>query len=213
MEEHVNDRKPRETVHVVGICGSLRPDGYTHRAVEIALQGARERGAETQLIDLKAYDLVFCDGSKTEHERAPGVAQLRQEVHQAQGIILGTPEYHGSYSGVLKNALDLMGFDEFGGKIVGMIGVSGGAMGAANALNSLRLVGRSLHAWVIPLQVSVPQGWKQFDNQGQLKDAVLQDRLKEVGRQVARFSYLHNSQHAQEFLNMWEESPSNPGAD
>jgi len=54
---------------------------------------------------------------------------LREEVKQAHGIILGTPEYLGSYSGVLKNALDLMGFEEFEGKMLGLLGVSGGAMG------------------------------------------------------------------------------------
>ncbi len=47
-------------------------------------------------------------------------ASESEEVAGAQGIILGTPEYHGSFSGVLKNALDLMGFDEFEGKMIGL---------------------------------------------------------------------------------------------
>ena len=55
----------------------------------------------------------------------PGVGKLREEVRAAEGIILGTPEYHGGFSGVLKNALDLMGFDEFEGKMMGLVGVSG----------------------------------------------------------------------------------------
>jgi NAD(P)H-dependent FMN reductase len=48
--------------------------------------------------------------------------------------IAGTPLYHGSYSGVLKNAIDPMGFHEFEDKMVGLVGVSGGRMGAGNAL-------------------------------------------------------------------------------
>jgi multimeric flavodoxin WrbA len=61
-------------------------------------------------------------------------------VRAAQGIILATPEYHGGYSGVLKNALDLMGFEEFEGKVRGLVGVSGGGMGAFGSLNNLRAV-------------------------------------------------------------------------
>ena len=136
---------------------------------------------------------------------------MRREVKQAQGIILGTPEYHGSLSGVLKNALDLMGFDEFQGKMLGLVGVSGGKMGALHALDSLRTIGRALHAWVIPEQVSIPMAWKRFDRQGNLTDRELEERIKEVGRQVARFAYLHSSETAQEFLTMWESAPENPG--
>ncbi|RME86301.1 MAG: NADPH-dependent oxidoreductase [Caldilineae bacterium] len=209
----MNKADTKEVIKVVGIAGSLRPGSLTREAVRLALAGAAEIGARTELIDLREYDLVFCDGTRSEGERAPDVLKLRQKVREAQGIILGTPEYHGSFSGALKNALDLMSFDEFGGKVVGLVGTSGGAMGAVNALNSLRLVGRSLHAWVIPLQVSIAEAWKQFDEQKRLRDDKLAARVREVGRQVARFAYLHHSRQAQDFLRLWEEAPQNPGAE
>ena len=84
--------------------------------------------------------------------------------------ILATPEYHGGSSGVLKNALDLMGFDEFEGKMVGLVGVSGGRMGAVDALNTLRNIGRALHAWVV-----------RWTEQAGIEGA------QEVGRGVERF--------------------------
>ncbi len=208
MNENDN---PGNGVVVVGICGSLRPASYTRMALKIALQGAQEAGARTNLIDLKDYELVFCDGKEDETSYPEDVFKLRREVSEAQGIILGTPEYHGGVSGVLKNALDLMGFDEIEGKMVGLVGVSGGALGAVHALNSLRTVGRALHAWVIPEQASIPQAWKAFDASGGLKDSGLEKRLREVGRQVARFAYLHSSEKAQEFLRAWEGAPENPG--
>jgi NAD(P)H-dependent FMN reductase len=180
-------------------------------AVQIALQGAQEVGAQTRLIDLKEYHLVFCDGKEDESSYPEDVFKLRREVSQAGGIILGTPEYHGSFSGVLKNALDLMGFAEIEGKMIGLVGVSGGALGAINALNSLRTVGRALHAWVVPEQASIPEAWKVFDTSGALHDSALEQRVKAVGRQVARFAYLHTSKHAQEFLRAWEGAPVNPG--
>src|SRR5713226_3989586 len=103
-------------IHIVGISGSLRAGSYTRRAVECALLGAAEAGAETRLIDLRDYHLVF-RVSTDEAGYPDDVLRLRTEVKQAEGVILGTPEYHGSFSGVLKNALDLMGFDEVEGKI------------------------------------------------------------------------------------------------
>jgi NAD(P)H-dependent FMN reductase len=200
-----------ETICIAGICGSLRTGSYTRLALEIALQGAAEVGAETQLIDLAAYDLVFCKGAGDEHAYPEGIHRLRREVQAVQGILLGTPIYHGSFSGVLKNALDLMGFREFEGKMVGLVGVSGGRMGAINALDSLRAIGRVLHAWVIPEQASIPEGWKAFDASGKLKDEELEQRLMELGRQVARFAYLHGSDQTKAFLRAWESAPANPG--
>lgn len=198
-------------IFVVGISGSLRFGSYTRMAIEIALQGANEVGVQTKLIDLRDYDLVFCDGREDESTYPKDVLKLRMTVGNAQGIILGTPEYHGGFSGVLKNALDLMGFDEIEGKMIGLVGVSGGAMGAANALNSLRTIGRSLHAWIIPEQASIPEASKVFDESGKMKNAALEDRVREVGRKVARFAYLHSSEKAQEFLRAWEGAPMNPG--
>jgi NAD(P)H-dependent FMN reductase len=116
---------------VVGISGSIRPGSYTTMAVALALKGAEELKCETKLINLRDYELLFCDGKEDESKFPKGVFRLREDVRQAQGIILGTPEYHGGYSGVLKNALDLMGFEEFEGKMLGLVGVSGGAMGAS----------------------------------------------------------------------------------
>ncbi|HJY05801.1 MAG TPA: NAD(P)H-dependent oxidoreductase, partial [Bryobacteraceae bacterium] len=112
-------------IRVVAISGSLREGSLTTSALRTALLGSAEAGADTKLIDLREYDLIFA-GGENHHLAAPGVARLKEDVKQAHGILLGTPEYHGSFSGVLKNALDLMGFDEFEGKMVGLVGVSAG---------------------------------------------------------------------------------------
>lgn len=200
-------------LRVVGICGSLREGSYTRAAVQVALHGAKEAGAETDLIDLRNYQLVFCDGGDNEASYPKDVARLREDVRRAQGIVLGTPEYHGGYSGVLKNALDLMGFDELEGKMIGLVGVSGGAMGAAPALNTLRNVGRAVHAWVVPEQASVPHVSEVFDAKGNCKDKGIENRLKSVGRQVAQFARLHNSEQTREFLRLWEGAPENPGGE
>ncbi len=205
-----NRNKSKASIKVIGIAGSLREGSYSRKVIQLALKGAAERGAETQLIDLRNYQLVFY-GATTESEYPQDVFKLREEVKKAQGIMLATPEYHGSLSGVLKNALDLMGFNEFEGKMIGLIGVSGGRLGAINALNTLRSIGRTLHAWVLPQQVSIPEVQNHFDRDGNLADAEIINRLLDVGRLVAQFASLHEIQKDQEFIKMWEELPVNPG--
>ncbi len=200
-------------IRVVALCGSLRTQSTTRFALNIALQGAKAVGAEIQLIDLRTYNLIFCAGKENEDSYPQDVFKLRAEVHQAHGILLGTPEYHGGYSGVLKNALDLMGFNEFQGKVVGLIATAGGQTGAINSLNGLRTVSRSLRAWVVPQQISIPQAWQVFDDTGQTQDHNLTNRLKDVGSEVARFAYLHTSDDAKQFLERWEAAQQNPGGD
>ena len=207
----MNQQQQNGKILVVGLSGSLRRGSYTRRAVETALDGAREVGAETALLDLAEYGLVFCNGSTDAGAYPEGVGKLRQQVRAAQGIILGTPEYHGGFSGVLKNALDLMGFEEFEGKMLGLVGVSGGRMGAIDALNTLRNIGRTLHSWVVPEQASIPQASGAFDDAGKLKSESTRNRVMDVGRQVARYAFLHNSEKAMEFMHLWEGAPLNPG--
>jgi NAD(P)H-dependent FMN reductase len=104
-----------------------------------------------------------------------------------------------------------MGFEEFEGKMVGLVRVSGGAMGAFGAMNSLREVGCALDAWVIPEQASIPQAWQELDEAGNLKDENLDKRVRAVGPQVARIACLHGSCEANEFLEKWEKARENPG--
>ena len=200
------------TIHVkvVGISGSLRKASYTRRAVAISLEGAAETGAVTQLIDLRDYDLPFSSGDPRERNYPADVYRLREEIRNADGVILGSPEYHGGMSGVLKNALDLMRIQEFEGKLIGLVGVSGGKMGAINALLSLRNVGRALHAWVIPEQVSIAQAWRKFDPDGVIADNELRKRLQHIGRQVAHYSSLHSAVGEGAILREWDVAPEKP---
>ncbi len=174
-------------------------------ALDAALAGAAANRAMVEVVNLRDYDLPFCSG-EDEYRESPGVARLRNIVAEANGIILATPNYHGTLSGILKNALDLMSMHEFEGKIVGLVGVSGGRMGGANTLNALRAIGRALHAWVIPSEAWVYDASSAFTAQGGLKDAATEQRLKEVGRKVARLTSMLASKEARELLALWEEA-------
>ena len=97
--------------------------------------------------------------------------------------------------------------------MVGLVGVSAGRMGANDALNTLRSVGRALHAWVLPQQVSIAEVWSVFDSDGEIKDAQLGKRLRDTGAQVVRFARVHKSANAAEFVELWQKAPDNPGGD
>ena len=135
-------------VKIVGISGSLREGSYSFQALNLVAQRLSDLGATVEIIDLRSLNLPFCHGGK-DYSDYPDVAKLQQTVKAADGLILATPEYHGSVSGVMKNALDLLTFDELSGKVTGLISVLGGQSNS-NALNDLRVIMRWVHAWVIP---------------------------------------------------------------
>ena len=162
-------------VKVVGILGSLRTDSYSALALQQAIERVQALGAEAEMLDLKEMKLPFCDGG-SEYPDYPDVELLRSKVKAADGLILATPEYHGSVSGVLKNALDLMSFEHLSDKVTGLISVLGGQPNS-NALNDLRIIVRWVHGWVIPEQIAIGQAWQAFDPEGKLKDEKLAQRF------------------------------------
>jgi FMN reductase len=162
-------------IKIVGINGSLRPGSYSAMALEVAISRVGALGVETEIIDLRKLSLPFCNGGD-DYSDYPDVAKMQQTVKSAAGLILATPEYHGSVSGVMKNALDLMSFEELSGKVAGLISVLGGQSNS-NALNDLRIILRWVHAWVIPEQIGLGQAWKVFNEEGEILDEKLSQRF------------------------------------
>ncbi|AGY60107.1 NADPH-dependent FMN reductase [Gloeobacter kilaueensis] len=175
-------------VKIIGLCGSLRASSYSEKALLLALAAAERAGAEVEYLDFKKMDLPFCDGGDSYPDH-PDVQVLKSKVKAAAGLIISTPEYHGSFSGVIKNALDLMSFEEFTDKVWGVISVLGGGQNS-NALNDLRTVARWVHSWVVREQVAIGQAWKQFDTEGKLVDPKLQERLDKLAQEVVRSARL-----------------------
>lgn len=169
-------------IKIVGINGSLRPGSYSAMALEVAISRVQGLGVETEIIDLRKLSLPFCNGGD-DYSDYPDVAKMQQTVKSAAGLILATPEYHGSVSGVMKNALDLMSFEELSGKVAGLISVLGGQSNS-NALNDLRIILRWVHAWVIPEQIGLGQAWKVFNEEGEILDEKLSQRFDAFARSL-----------------------------
>ncbi|WP_224336353.1 NADPH-dependent FMN reductase [Haloprofundus halobius] len=169
--------------HVVAVCGSRREGSCTRRALQETLVGVEAAGGTTELLDLAEVDLPPLDPDVD--GEGDGVV-VRRTVREADAVILGTPLYHGSYSGVLKNALDYCGFDEFEDTTVGLLVASGGPFPTL-ALTHLRDVCRSLNAWVLPYQAAVPQTRTAFDENG-FTDENLRERVQTLGVRAVEYA-------------------------
>ncbi|WP_460194361.1 NADPH-dependent FMN reductase [Thermosynechococcus sp. FA-CM-4201] len=165
-------------VKFIGWAGSLRDGSYSQSALDVAIAKAAAQGVTVERLDLRQMTLPFCTGAES-YPDYPDVDTFRAKVKEADGILLVTPEYHGSVSGVLKNSLDLLSFEHLSGKVVAMMSVLGGQTNS-NALNDLRVILRWVHAWVIPEQVAIGQAWQAFTPEGELSDPKLDERVDKM---------------------------------
>jgi NAD(P)H-dependent FMN reductase len=167
-------------VTVVAINGSRREGSYTKLAVELALDAAAEGGADVELIDLGAVDIPLYHPG---HEPGTEVTDLMDQVREAEGVIVGSPVYHGSYSSAFKSFHDYCGFDEYEDTAVGLVASAGGGS-YGSTLDHLRATIRGVHGWVVPNQVGIRGARNHFEN-GELTTESLTDRLADLGRIVA----------------------------
>ncbi len=165
---------------VVAISGSLRDGSYTRMALSHALTASEEAGAETRLVDLREWDLPLFDPD--DRERGDAV-QLKRLVEAADGVIMGTPVYHGMTSSALKNAFDYLGKDEFEDTVVGLLATAGGGP-YAPTLEHLRTGIRTVHGWTLPHEVGIQGAYNQFED-GEFVDPDLEARVHKLGRMVA----------------------------
>lgn len=191
-----------DDVTVAAIPGSLREESYTRASLRVALDAAGQYpGVETDLIDLREFDLPVYDGDDGD---AGDAEPLRKRVAAADAILVGTPVYHGSYSSTLKTALDYCGFDEFDGKTVGLLAVAGGSFPTAT-LDHLRSVMRALNAWVLPHQAALPRVRSHFED-GELVNDDLRDRVEVLGERAVEYARIEPDPRT-------FEAQSNVGAD
>lgn len=93
---------------LLGIVGSLSSPSKTRVAVEVALEAAEEkRDVDTEVLHLSDYDLAPADGRPLE-EYTGDTAEALDQIIQSRAYLIGTPVYRASYSGILKNLLDMI---------------------------------------------------------------------------------------------------------
>ena len=180
-----------EPIRVVGLSGSRRADSYTRVAIDRALAASAAAGAETTHLEADSIELPLLNPDAA---ATADVERLREAVRAADAILLGTPMYHGSYSGVLKNMIDHCGFDEFEDATVGLIAVAGGRF-PITALEHLRSVCRALNAWVLPWEVAIPRARTIIEGDT-FTDEAIEQRVDELGERAVEYARISPHQHA-----------------
>lgn len=166
-------------IRIVTICGSVRPGNYTSKALAIVNDELRKHsGVEVIEIDLDriALPLPGKAGRDSTTER------FIEDVEKASGIVIATPEYHGSFSSVVKLAIENLGFPSvLAGKPISLLGVANGRIGAIKALEHLRSVCSHVGAIVLPNPVSVARVQEIFDEKGNCLDTESERLVRSVG--------------------------------
>ncbi len=174
-------------VKVLAFAGSTQDSSLNKKLVREAAKIAGQMGAKVKVIDLRDYEIPFYDADLESSQGMPQSAKrLRQLMKESHAIIIATPEYNGSLSAVLKNAIDWASRSEggqpsrdaFSGKKFAILSASPGGTGGARALGHLRTIIENVGGTVVSTQVSVPNAYQAFNEQGELQDPVLKEELK-----------------------------------
>ena len=180
---------------IVGIGGTIRPGSISEKALVFSLRAAEAAGAETRLLGGEFLGrLPIFDprpGEVTEAQR-----ELADAVRDADGVIVATPGYHGSLSGLIKNALDTLEIGRsdtapyFQGKPVGTIVTADGWQAAGTTLMALRSIIHALRGWPTPFGAALNATTDLFDGLGDCREAKDAWQLSTVAEQVMDFAQM-----------------------
>ncbi len=178
------------SIHVLGVSGSLRRGSYNTRLLQIA-QDRLPDGMELHLADLAPLPFYNAD-----LEPPDSVIALKEQIRQADALLIACPEYNYSVTGVLKNAIDWVSRppadSPLNGKPLGMMGV-GGRFGTVRAQMHLRQIAHCVN--MLPL--NKPEIYisnfphPAFDEQGNLVDQFALDLLDNFLPALRDWASLH----------------------
>ncbi len=174
---------------IVIITGSIGSGSYTAKAAQLVADEFNNYDFITlETIRPEKYDISFpgSAGGKTDAQL------LQRKISEASGIILATPEYHGSFSGLLKMTIENLGYPSaLAGKPVALLGVASGAIGAVKSLEHLRSVCSHVGALVLPGPVSIAAVEEYFDKEGNCTDPIIEKRIRSLAGNMINFLRNH----------------------
>ncbi len=183
-----------ERILVVGIGGTTRLNTSTERALAVTLAAVEQLGGEVRIFagaQLAALPPFAPDRA----ECPPEAVELVETVRVANGIVIASPGYHGSVSGLVKNALDYLEYlrhdsrPYLSDRAVGCIATGAGWQGAVTTLVALRSVVHALRGWPTPLGAAINSAGPVFDDEsGECIDDPARLQLEIIGREVVEFA-------------------------
>lgn len=178
---------------ILAFAGSTRKDSFNKKLLRIAIEGAKKAGAEVTVIDLKDYPMPLFDGDLEKEEGIPeNGKKLMDLMIEHDGLLIASPEYNSSISGVLKNSIDwasrpvkgMTPLKAFDGKVACLMSASPGGLGGVRGLSALRWVLGNIKVIVLPQQVTVPKANEAFDEDGNFKDEKVQAAAENLGKSL-----------------------------
>jgi NAD(P)H-dependent FMN reductase len=183
------------TPKILAFAGSTREASWNKRLVKVAAEGARSAGAEVTVIDLRDFPMPLYDGDLEAGEGLPEAAKRLKALFMAhQGLLIGSPEYNGGMSAVLKNTIDWLsrkegdelGLAAYKDKVAGIMSTSPGKLGGLRGLVHIREILTNIGVLVIPQQHALGGAVDAFGDDGMLVDSAQQAIVTGIGARVAR---------------------------
>jgi chromate reductase len=172
-------------IRIVAISGSVRPGNYTNMALALVIDEFKKHPQ----ISLKVIDPALLSLPLPGTDPGSEVTKsLQEDVRNATGVILATPEYHGSFSSVIKLVIENLGFPSvLAGKPVALLGVAAGSIGAVKSLEMLRSICSHIGAIVLPLAISIANVQKVFDKDGHCLDPSVEKMVRSVPTNLVNY--------------------------
>lgn len=182
---------------ILGLGGTPRAGSTTERALALSLHAAAAEGAD--IVAITGQDLMLPMYTPGSTERTEQGRRLVDAFRRCNGLVIASPAYHGSLSGLVKNALDYaedLRSDErvyFDGLAVGLIACAAGWQAAVQTLAALRSIAHALRGWPTPLGAAINTSLPLFGPDGECVDLSSKLQLETVGRQVVHFARMRSS--------------------
>lgn len=176
------------THRIVGLGGTSAERSSSLSALRAVLAAAEALGAEVELLELGRLGLPMYEHGATP---PPAVERYLAAMDSAQALVWSSPLYHGTVSGLFKNAIDWLELLSerdpayLHDKPVGLVAVAAGGH-ALQAVTAMEHMVRSLRGWTIPYVVAVNHASEAFDREGTVIDPRVDTQLKKLGAEVVR---------------------------
>jgi NAD(P)H-dependent FMN reductase len=170
------------------ISGTNRPGANALKVARIVQGHYSSTDVPTDLLSLTELPVEVFEGAAYA-AKPPAMVAIQQRVLEARGLHIITPEYNGSFPGVLKYFIDMLKFPEsFERKPIALVGESAGIWGALRSTEQLIQIFQYRNAHVFPERVFIPGIAKALNSDGKLIDESLDKRLAAQAAGFARFS-------------------------
>lgn len=159
------------------ISSSIRTERKSHRvALYFKNYLKSNKLATAEILDLNEYNFSLFD-ERLHFQKSPSVKTLdfAEKIKTADGVLIITPEYNGSYPASLKNVIDLL-YDEWHRKPVAISTVSEGSFGGSQVIMALQFLLWKIHAWTVSAMFPVSKVSDSFDENGNPTDKTATDK-------------------------------------